>query len=168
MNSSPSIDQILEGVILAIDDEIFPALNNPKAYATAQMMQSLLQSVRQTLPVIDDQLVEEHNEMIRTLRDTAVALGDVGGDAADRVRERAAALGARAELPAPFDRDAAFTAHDELGRAIEATFYDLDELQRAGIGSANEALQVVRAHLGPRFVRDAATVVVGEGFVGRG
>ena len=97
-----------------------------------------------------------------------MALGDVGGDAADRVRERAATLGTRAELPAPFDRDAAFTAHDELGRAIEATFYDLDELQRAGIGSADEALQVVRAHLGPRFVRDAETVVVGEGFVGRG
>jgi hypothetical protein len=168
MNSSPSVDQILEGVILAIDDEILPALGNPKACATAQMMQSLIQAVRQMLPVLDEQLVDEHNDMIRTLRDTAAALGDATGDAADRIRGRADTFGTWAELPAPMDRGAALAAHDELGRAIETTFYDLDELQRAGVATADEAVQVVRAHLGPRFVRDAETLVVGEGFVGRG
>ena len=59
-------------------------------------------------------------------------------------------------------------AHLELGRAIEASFLDLDELQRAGVASADDALDVVRAHLGQRYVRDAETVVVGDGFVGRG
>ncbi len=168
MNSSPTIDQLLEGVLIAIDDEIFPALNNPKAYATAQMMQSLIQGVRQMLPVMDEQLVDEHNDMIRTLADTASALGDATGAEADRIRERAATLGRWEPLPAPPDRDAIIAAHLELGRAIEATFFDLDELQRAGVAAAEEAVQVVRAHLGPRYVRDAETIVVGEGFVGRG
>ena len=168
MNSSPSIDQMLAGVLLAIDDEILPALNNPKAQATAQMMQSLIQGVRQMLPVIDEQLVDEHNDMIRTLRDTAAALGEATGEPAERVRERAATFGAWAGLPAPPDADVVMAAHTELGRAIEATFLDLDELQRAGVASADDAVQVVRAHLGPRYVRDAQTIVVGEGMLGRG
>jgi len=168
MNSSPSIDQMLAGVLLAIDDEILPALNNPKAHATAQMMQSLIQGVRQMLPVIDEHLVDEHNDMIRTLRDTAVALGNANGEPADRVRERAVTYGEWADLPAPPDADVITAAHTELGRAIEATFLDLDELQRAGVASADDAVQVVRAHLGPRYVRDAQTIVVGEGMLGRG
>jgi hypothetical protein len=168
MNTSPSIDQILEGVLIAIDDEIVPALNNPKAHATAQMMQSLIQSVRQMLPVLDDQLVDEHNDMIRVLAETATVLGDVTGDGADRIRERAATLGQWDDLPAPPDREAIIAAHTELGRALEATLLDLDELQRAGVVSADEAVQVVRGHLGPRYVRDAETIMVGEGFVGRG
>jgi hypothetical protein len=168
MNSSPSIDQMLAGVLLAIDDEILPALNNPKAYTTAQMMQSLIQGVRQMLPVIEERLVEEHNDMTRTLRDTAAALGEATGEPAHRVRERAATFGAWADLPAPPDADVVMAAHTELGRAIEATFFDLDELQRAGVASADDAVQVVRAHLGPRYVRDAQTIMVGEGMLGRG
>ncbi|WP_040491854.1 hypothetical protein [Ilumatobacter nonamiensis] len=168
MNTTPSVDQILEGLIMALDDEILPALTNPKAYATAQMMQSLIQSLRQTLPVLDEQLVEEHNDMIRTLADAAAALGDASGDAADRVRDRGATFGQLDKLPAPLDRDVVIEAHTALGRAIEATFPDLDELQRAGVASADDALQIIRAHLGPRYVRDAQTIVVGAGFVGRG
>lgn len=168
MNTSPSIDSILEGLIMAIDDEIVPALVNPKAHATAQMMQSLLQGLRQTLPVLDASFVDEHNDMIRTLRNTAEALGDVAGPAADRVRDRAATLGQRDELPAPLDREAVVAAHTELGRAIEASFLDLDELQRAEIPSADEAVQVLRAHLGPRYVNEAETTMISGGMIGRG
>ncbi len=168
MNTSPSIDQILAGVIMAIDDDILPAVDNAKAYASAQMMQSLLQGVRQALPVMEAQLVDEHNEMTRTLVAAGAALGDATGPAAERVRERAATLGQWQDLPTPVDRDAMVTAHTELGRAIEASFIDLDELQRAGVESADAALQVIRGHLGGRFVRDVATFCVGEGFVGRG
>ena len=99
MITSPTIDQILEGVLIAIDDEIMPSLANPKAQATAQMMQSLIQGVRQMLPVMDAQIVDEHNGMIRALAETAAALGDVPGDAADRLRERAATLGQWDALP---------------------------------------------------------------------
>jgi len=167
MITSPSIDQILEGVLIALDEEIVPAVGSPKALATIQMIQSMLQGVRQTLPVMDAQLVDEHNDMIRTLRDTATALGDATGAAADRVRERAVTLGARDGVPQPPDRDALIAAHLELGEALEATFLDLDELQRAGVGSADEAVQVVRGHFAPRFIRDVETFCVGDGFVGR-
>lgn len=168
MNTSPSADDTLAGVIMAIDDEILPALTNPKAQATAVMIQSLLQGLRQTLPVHDRFIVDEHNAMTTTLCETAAMLGDAHGLAADRIRDRATSLGSRADLPVPADPMIARAAHRELGYALEATMIDLDELQRAGVTSADDALQVVRGHFGPRFVRDVATSCVGEGFVGRG
>jgi hypothetical protein len=168
MNNNPSIDQILEGVLMALDEEIAPAITNPRAHATLQMIQSLVQGVRQVLPEMDAQYVDEHNGMIATLRQTAETLGDVDGEAADRIRDRAATFGSWDDLPAPLDRAEVAGAHEQLGRAIEDTFFDLDELQRAGIASADDALQVVRGYLGPKFVRWAGTFPVGEGFVGRG
>ncbi len=168
MNTAPSIDDLLEGVIIAITDEIVPHLGNPKAMAAAAMMQAVLQSVRQTLPVYDNYLADEHNGMTRVLRDTAMTLGDASGDEADRIRERAATLGQLPDLPPPGDRQAIADAHRQLGFALVATMRDLDVLQRAGDTRADEALDVLRSHLGPRYLRDAATVLVGEGMVGRG
>jgi hypothetical protein len=77
MNTVPSIDDLLEGFIISLNNEIMPFLNNPKAVATAAMMQSLLQEVRQILPIFDVTIAEEHNQMTRTLRDVATVLGDV-------------------------------------------------------------------------------------------
>lgn len=168
MNTTPSIDDMLAGVIVGIDNDILPALQNPKAQATAVMMQSILQGIRQLLPVHDQHLVDEHNAMAQVLRDVAAKIGLVEGDAATRLRERAQTLGVRDDLEYSFDRAAAMEAHRELGQALEATLVDLDELQRAGITAADDALDNVRRHLGPRFVRDVATFTVGEGFVGRG
>jgi hypothetical protein len=168
MNSNPSIDEVLAGVISGLSTDILPALTNPKAQATAVMMQSLLQGIRQILPVQDANLVDEHNAMTAVLRDVAATLGDVTGPAADRIRDRAATLGQTADLPAPMDRPAVADAHRQLGHAIEDTVVDLDELQRAGQASADAALHMVRGHFGPRFVRDVMTATVGEGFVGRG
>ena len=37
MNTVPSVDDLLEGFIIAINNEIMPFLNNPKAVATAAM-----------------------------------------------------------------------------------------------------------------------------------
>lgn len=168
MNTTPSIDDLLAGVIMGIDDDILPALGNPKAQATAVMMQSILQGIRQLLPVHDSHLVDEHNAMTTVLRDAAELLGDTTGPPADRIRDRASTLGQRADLPAPMDTSAAVSAHRELSHALEATMTDLDELQRDGATAADEALGVVRAHLAPRFLRDVGTFAVGEGFVGRG
>jgi len=53
MNTVPSVDDLLEGFIIAINNEIMPFLNNPKAVATAAMMQSLLQEVRQVFSDLD-------------------------------------------------------------------------------------------------------------------
>ncbi len=152
---------------MAIDDEILPALTNPKAQATAVMMQSLLQGLRQSLPVHAQYVAEEHNAMTKVLRDVANVLAGLDGPAVQRVRERAASLGQLADVPIP-DPAITLAAHLELGRALEATMLDLDELQRAGIAAGDEALDVVRAHMGPRYVRDVQTVTVGSGFIGRG
>jgi hypothetical protein len=76
MITSPTIDQILEGVIISLADDIMPSIENPKAAANCLMVQSLLQGVRQLLTVIDDQLVDEHNDMIAVLRRSAEALTD--------------------------------------------------------------------------------------------
>jgi len=168
VNTSPSNDQLLEGIILALQDEIAPHLVNPKALATVQMMQSLLQGVRQTLPITDAYLVDEHNDMITTLSTTAETLGEAEGAAADRIRERAAIHAQRSPLPAPPDPVELVAAHRDLSAAIESTFRDLDELQRADVASADEAIQVVRTHLMPRYLRQVEAFSVGEGFVGRG
>jgi hypothetical protein len=170
MNSTPGLDGLIEGVIFAIRDDLMPNLD-PKAQATAAMAQSILQAVRQMLPVYEACLIDEHNGMTRTLRDAAAQLADVDGAEADRVRERAATLGQLPDRPAPPDRAELQVAHTELGRALEATIADLDVVQRAGgadAAAADQALNTVRAHLAPRYVRDYQLITVGAGFHGRG
>jgi hypothetical protein len=168
MYTTPSMEDLLVGLVTAISDEILPFLTTPKAQATATMMQSIILEIRQLLPVYDGYLAEEHNGMTQALRDAAAALEDVGGEAADRIRARAATLGELPDLPPPPDRAAVMAAHRELSTALVATVADLDELQRAGKARADAALEIVRAHLAPRLVRDAETMTVGSGFVGRG
>jgi hypothetical protein len=168
MNTSPSIDQLLEGVLISISTDIIPNLVNPKAHASAQMMQSIIQGVRQLLPVYDQYLAEEHNQMMQVLRDVADTVADSSGPAADRIRERAASLGHGDELPIPLDRETVMAAHRELGHALQASMIDLDELQRAGDGGADAGLGVLRGHFGPRIVRDVQTFLVGDALLGRG
>ncbi len=167
MNTSPSIDQLLEGVIVSISTDIVPNLVNPKAHATAQMMQSILQGVRQLLPVYDQGLAEEHNQMLRVLRDVAATIGDSTGPAADRIRERASTLGAGDELPVPLDRDVVMGAHRRLGVAMQDDMIDLDELQRAGTPGADAALDVIRGYIGPTAMTFVQTFLVGDAMVGR-
>lgn len=93
MITSPTIDDMLEGVILAVETDILPHLEDAKAQASAQMMQSLLQGVRQLLPVYESSLVEQHNAMNAALRDAAALLADVTGPEADRMRERVCVIG---------------------------------------------------------------------------
>ena len=159
---------MLEGVIVSISTDIVPNLVNPKAHATAQMMQSILQGVRQLLPVYDQYLAEEHNQMMDVLRDVAATIGDSAGPAAERIRDRAATLGQADEVPVPIDRDIVMAAHRALGLALQDDMIDLDELQRAGDTDADVALEVIRAHMGPRLVRDVQTFLVGDAMVGRG
>jgi len=99
MNTTPSIDELLEGLIFALSDEILPYLNNEKSQATAVMMQSVIQEIRQLLPVFDAYVAQEHNEMTKVLRDVASLVGDIDSDAALRISERGATLGAVADVP---------------------------------------------------------------------
>ena len=99
---------MLEGVIISISTDIVPNLVNPKAHASAQMMQSILQGIRQLLPVYDQYLAEEHNQMMDVLSDVAATIGDLAGPAADRSRPATAPATATAagapragSVPAP-------------------------------------------------------------------
>jgi len=168
MYNSPDVDQYLEGLIFAINDEILPVLSTAKAQTTALMMQAVLQQLRQTIPVYLGYLVDEHNAMLEVVREAAAALGDAAGPEADRIRERAAGLGTAAPLPAPPVYGDVVAAHRVLGQALVDDARDLDVLQRAGDTRADAALAVLRAHWGPRYARDLATVTVGSGFLGRG
>jgi len=168
VNTSPSIDQMLEGVLISINSDIVPNLVNPKAHASAQMMQSIIQGIRQLLPVYDQYLAEEHNEMMEVLRRVADTIDGSTGSATDRIRERANTLGAGDEVPIPLEREVVMAAHRELGFSLQATMIDLDELQREGNADADAALDVVRGHLGPRLVRDVQTFLVGDALLGRG
>jgi hypothetical protein len=168
MITTPNIEQLIEGVIVAIGNDILPNLDNDKAVATAAMAQSVLAGVCQMLPQYDRNIVQEHNEMAGVLRDAAAALGDASGDAADRVRERGAGPGSSADLPDMPDVDANRAAHRALSTAIADSLADLDELIRADVAGADDALQIVRGHLGPRCVRFATAISVEGGMIGRG
>ena len=168
MNTSPSIDDILAGVIQVLGEEITPAITEPKAHATLAMAQSLLQSVRQVLPIYDQSLVEEHNDMIQVLRDTSAALDGIEADAAYRIAEVAASEGSRDPIPAPPDREVVIEGHRALTTALAGVLRDLDELQRDGVEQADAALHCVRSHLGPRYLRVSAALTVEGGLIGRG
>jgi hypothetical protein len=159
---------MLEGVLISISTDILPNVVNPKAAASAQMMQSIIQGIRQLLPVYDQYLAEEHNQMMGVLRDVAAAIGDSSGAAADRIRERAATLGQGDEIPIPLEREVVMAAHRQLGLALQDSMIDLDELQRAGDSDADTGLQMVREHMGPRIMRDVQTFLVGDALLGRG
>jgi hypothetical protein len=159
---------MLEGVLISISTDILPNVVNPKAAASAQMMQSVIQGIRQLLPVYDQYLAEEHNQMMGVLRDVAGAIDGSSGAAADRIRERAATLGQGDEIPIPLDREAVMAAHRQLGLALQQSMIDLDELQRAGDTGADQGLEMVRRHMGPRIMRDVQTFLVGDALLGRG
>lgn len=168
MNTVPTVDDLLEGFIIALNNEIMPFLNNPKAVATAAMMQSLLQEIRQVLPVFDRTIAEEHNQMTQTLRDVAALLHGVSGEEADRIRSRASTLGALTDVPVPVDQEPVRAAHQKLGYALQDTISDLDVLQRAGETKADEALTRLRMFLMPTIINHVTAISVGGGMVGRG
>ena len=168
MNTVPSVDDLLEGFIIALNNEIMPFLNNPKAVATAARMQSLLQEVRQVLPIFDKTIAEEHNQMTLTLREVAAKLEGISGAEADRIRDRAATLGALSDVAIPADQAPVREAHQKLGYALQDTISDLDVLQRAGETKADEALLRLREFLMPAIVTHVSAISVSGGMVGRG
>jgi len=168
MMTNPTLDDLLEGLIVSLENEIMPHVGSPKAYTMCQRVQSLIQEVRQAMPVYDTYIAQEHNGMTKVLRDVAAALGDTTGPEADRIRTRATTLGTKADVPMPADQEPIRAAHQELGYALQDCITDLDVLQRAGNTRADTALQSIRAHLLPRIVRDVATLTMAGGMAGRG
>ena len=168
MMTNPTLDDLLEGLIVSLQNEIMPHVSSPKAHVMCQMVQSLIQEVRQVLPVYDTCIAQEHNEMTQVLRDVAAALGDSTGPEADRIRTRATTLGALANVPMPANQEPIRAAHRELSFALQDCITDLDVVQRAGNTRADTALQSIRAHILPRIVRDVETLTIAGGMAGRG
>ncbi|MGI8927349.1 MAG: hypothetical protein ACR2HN_12005 [Tepidiformaceae bacterium] len=168
MFTKMSADFLLEGVIISLTNDIMPELQSQRAQVVVAMMQGILQTVRQRLPVEQQIMAAEHNEMTAMYREVAAILGDATGGAAGRVRERAAALGARDDM-APVPAFEAITGpYHELSEGIISSLFDLDELIRDGDERGEKALLRVRRYLGPRYTRDYGTMVAAAGMVGRG
>jgi len=169
MITSPTIDDLLEGVILALDADIMPSLgDSPKAQASAQMMQSLLQGIRQLLPEYEACLVREHNEMNAALRSAAAELRGIDAPEADRMRARADGIASEPDLPAPLGKETIRAAHRLRSAAVRDCMYDLDVLQRDGIAEADASLDVLRAMLTPHYLNYMSTFPMQGGMLGRG
>ncbi len=168
MFTNPTPDKLLEGVIIALQQDILPNLTNEKAQVVAVMMQAVVQQVRQVMPAYLGTLAVEHNNMARVLTDIGAIIGETPGDAAGRIRERGAAAANIEPIALVPGLDDVIAAHRALGTQLVETMRDLDILAMAGSEQAEAALTRLRAHLGPRAVNDFMSYVVGAGMAGRG
>ena len=57
MYTAPSPDDVLEGVIISLQNDVLPNLTNAKAQVSLVMAQALLQMLRQQWPLILRELV---------------------------------------------------------------------------------------------------------------
>lgn len=167
MLTHPSADELLEGCVISLQNDILPHLANEHAQVCAVMMQALLQCVRQRIPVEQQIMAAEHNQMITLFRDL-VPLANAESEAGTRLRARAQACGAAEELPLPPAFDDVVTRYRELSLAVIDTLDDLDALLSEGDTSAQQALVRVRSYLGQRTATDFGTLVIGAGMAGRG
>lgn len=167
MYTHPSSDEILEGCIISLQNDVLPHLTNQHAQVAVVMMQAVLQCARQRIPVEQQLMAAEYNQMTAVFRDVA-ALVESDSEAGARLRGRAQACGSQAEIPVPPAFDDVVARYRELSDAVVDTLNDLDILIRAGDEQAQAALMRVRAYLGPRTAADFGTLVVGAGMAGRG
>ena len=58
MFTTPSPDDMIEGVIAALQNEILPFVTNPKAQAAVLISQAILQMARQSMAAHDAQIAE--------------------------------------------------------------------------------------------------------------
>lgn len=168
MYTSPSADDMLEAVQIALQKDIAPECTSERAQVAIAMAQALLQSARQVIPVAQQYMVEEHNQMLALYADIAKALEGCSEPEAQRIRQLASDIADRAPLPEmpPYNQIAA--AHDKLTEGLVDVVRDLDALIRRGNDAGTEALMRFRAAMGPRIARDFGTIVVGAGMAGRG
>jgi soluble cytochrome b562 len=167
MFTLPTAEDLIEGVMVSLMRDIMPELQSQKAQVALMMMQALLQSARQAIPVQLQIMAAEHNEMATAFRDMAGIIGTSAGPEADRIRNRAKELGSRADLPAIPASSELAGAYKTLSQGLIDTLDDLDVMIREGNTAAEEALGRMRQHLGPRTAREFGAYVVGVGMAGR-
>ncbi|MCZ2107997.1 MAG: hypothetical protein LC118_00235 [Dehalococcoidia bacterium] len=168
MYTSPSIAEVIDGVIASLNRDVMPELQSQKAAVAVIMMQTLLEGVKQRVPIEQQMMAAEHNQMTAVYREMAQSIGSATGPEAERIRARAATLGAYPDLPQIPAFDDLARAYRELSQGLVDSLDDLDRLIRAGNAGAEAALEQMRTYLGPRTIADFTTYFVGAGMAGRG
>jgi len=166
--SHPSPDDMIESVLIALQKDIAPECMSERAQVAILMAQAVLQSARQLIPVMQQYMAQEHNEMLGLYGELAKVLEGSSEPEAAHIREMAADVADRAPLPEIPPYDEIVDAHDKLAQGLVDIMRDLDVLIRGGNQAAEEALIRFRAAMGPRIARDFGTIVVGAGMAGRG
>jgi hypothetical protein len=168
MFTKPSPADMIDGVIASLNRDIIPELTSQKAVVAVIMMQALLEGVKQRIPVEVQLMAAEYNQMGALYRQMGSTIGDSADPAAERIRQRATTLGARAEMPAVPAYDDLLATYREFSEGLIATIDDLDALIVAGNARAEATLQELRGYLGNRTVSEFTTYLVGAGMAGRG
>ncbi len=168
MYTNPTPSDILEGVIVALQNDVLPNVNTQKAAVATVMIQALVQQARQMIPAYLQTLALEHADMTGVLEDMAAALEGIDSPEADRVRARALEAANGPAFPIIPALTEVAAAHRALTAAMTENIRDLDAIITAGNPAGEAALTRMRVHLGPRLMNDFATMVVSAGAVGRG
>ncbi len=167
MLTKPSAADLVEAVIISLSNDVLPNLTSEKAQVAVVMMQGILQTVIQRIPVEQQIMAAEQRQMTAVFRDMAALIGPATGPEADRIRERGRDFGSRPDLSiTPYEENAG--GYRTLGQGLVDTLDDLDVLIRSGNKDAEAALLRMREYLGPRVATEFATNVAGVGMAGRG
>lgn len=168
MYTRPRAADMIDGVLSTLLRDVMPELTSQKAVVAVIMAQALLENVKQRIPVEQQLMAAEHNQMIELYGRMASTIGAASGQEAERIRERGRTLGTRepvATIPAYTDLQ---DSYRELSAGLVETLRDLDPLIVAGNADAEAALQDMRGYLGPRTIAEFTTYFVGAGMAGRG
>lgn len=168
MLTTPSIAEVIDGIQISLARDIMPEVKSQNAQTCVVMIQALLQTIAQRVPVEQQLMAAEMNEMTATLRDVAGLIGAAGGSAGESIRSRAQTLGAREDLPAIPSYEDVNAAHRELSQGIVDSLTDVDVLLRAGNSEAEAALTRLRQHIAPRTLQEFGVYTIGAGMAGRG
>ena len=168
MLTTPSIAEMIDGIQISLARDIMPEVKSANAQTCVVMIQALLQTIAQRVPVEQQLMAAELNEMTAALRDVAGLIGSLSGSAADSIRSRATTLGGRENLPPIPSYDEVNAGHRELSQAIVDSLADVDVLLRAGNREAEGALARLRQHIAPRTLQEFGVYTIGAGMAGRG
>jgi len=168
MLTTPSIAEVIDGIQISLARDIMPEVKSANAQTCVVMIQALLQTIAQRVPVEQQLMAAELNEMTAALRDVAGLIGSSSGSAAESIRDRAKTLGGRPDVPPVPSFDEVNTTHRELSQAIVDSLADIDVLLRAGQSDAEPALARLRQHIAPRTLQEFGVYTIGAGMAGRG
>lgn len=168
MYTKPSAADMIDGVLSTLMRDVMPELTSQKAVVAVVMAQALLENVKQRIPVEQQLMAAEHNQMIELFGRMAETAGAGDTAAAARIRGRGETLGQRDPLPALPAYGDLQDSYRELSQGLVETLIDLDTLITGGSEAAEAALQDMRGYLGPRTIAEFTTYFVGAGMAGRG